>query len=130
MAVTDLLRPAFALALLAAVTACDASSAADVPAGSAGNSTSARARHSAQPQPVTAQMPDVIGGNAGRALEQMGSTLHMTFKDASGRGRRVDDPAEWKICTSQPGPDQQITHYPVVFGVVKVSESCEDAGQG
>lgn len=130
MTVTDFLRPAFALALLAAVTACDASSAADAPAGSAGSSASAPARHSAPPQPVTAQMPDVIGGNAGRALEQMGSTLDMTFEDASGQGRRVGDPAEWKICTSQPGPDQQITHYPVVFGVVKVSESCKDAGQG
>jgi hypothetical protein len=69
-------------------------------------------------------MPDVIGGNAGRAYEQMGSTLEMTFEDASGQGRRVDDLAAWRICTSRPGPNQQITDYPVVFGVVKASERC------
>ncbi|MFF9128501.1 hypothetical protein ACF09J_35590 [Streptomyces sp. NPDC014889] len=71
-------------------------------------------------------MLDVIGGNAGRAQEQMGYKTDMIFEDASGQGRLVDDPAEWKICNSKPGPNQQITHFPVVFGVVRVSESCED----
>ena len=46
--------------------------------------------------------------------------------DASGQGRPVDDPVEWKICSSRPGPNQQITDFPVVFGVVRVSESCKD----
>ncbi|WP_220294332.1 hypothetical protein [Streptomyces sp. MBT84] len=71
-------------------------------------------------------MPDVIGGNAGRAYEQMNSELDMTFKDASGQGRPVDDPAAWKICNSQPGPNQQITSLRVIFDVVRVSESCKD----
>ena len=66
-------------------------------------------------RPVTATMPDVIGGNAGRAYEQMSSELDMAFEDASGQGRPVDDPAEWKICNSQPGPNQQITDFPVGF---------------
>ncbi|MER6976770.1 hypothetical protein [Streptomyces carpinensis] len=56
----------------------------------------------------------------------MSSEIDMIFEDASGRDRPVDDPAEWKICNSKPDPNQQITHFPVVFGVVRVSESCED----
>ncbi|MEU6926309.1 hypothetical protein [Streptomyces sp. NPDC046631] len=84
-------------------------------------------RRSENPErPVTATMPDVIGGNAGRAYEQMSSELDMTFEDASGQDRPVDDPAEWKICNSRPGPNQQITDFPVVFGVVRASESCKD----
>ncbi|MFG2472662.1 hypothetical protein ACGFXB_45710 [Streptomyces canus] len=99
----------------------------DVSASTATRSGAAETRRSAKPEPVTAVMPDVIGGNAGRAFEQMSSELDMVFKDASGQGRAVDDPAAWKICDSQPGPNQQITEYPVVFDVVEVSESCEDA---
>ncbi|MEU9207722.1 hypothetical protein AB0D27_07395 [Streptomyces sp. NPDC048415] len=127
MAVTKLLRPALAAAVLASLTACGASSVPGVSASTTTGSGAAQTRRSANPEPVTATMPDVIGGNAGRAYEQMGSELDMTFKDASGRGRLVDDPAAWKICNSEPGPNQQITDYPVVFGVVRVSESCKDA---
>ncbi|MGW5274217.1 hypothetical protein ACWEQP_16830 [Streptomyces sp. NPDC004044] len=54
----------------------------------------------------------------------MSSKLDVIFKDASGQGRPVDDPAAWKTCDSQPGPDQQITDFPAIFEVVKVSESC------
>ncbi|MET9123130.1 hypothetical protein [Streptomyces sp. NPDC004528] len=92
----------------------------------AGGSGVAAPSRSANVQPVSAVMPDVTGGNAGGAYEQMHSELDMVFKDASGRGRSVDDPFGWKICGSRPGPYQQITDYPVVFEVVKVSESCED----
>ncbi|MEV0491882.1 hypothetical protein [Streptomyces atratus] len=126
MTVTKLLRPALAATLLASITACGASSVPDVPAGTTTGSGSAETRRSANPEPVAATMPDVIGGNAGRAHEQMSSTIDMVFEDASGQGRPVDDPAAWKICNSQPGPNQQITDFPVVFGVVTVSESCED----
>ncbi|MEV0693877.1 hypothetical protein [Streptomyces sp. NPDC050388] len=126
MTVTKLLRPALAATLLAAVTACGASSVPDVPAGTPTGSGSAETHRSANPEPVTATMPDAIGGNAGRAHEQMSSELDMIFEDASGQGRLVDDPAAWKICNSRPGPNQQITDYPVVFGVVRVSESCGD----
>ncbi|MFE7751288.1 hypothetical protein [Streptomyces sp. NPDC057428] len=72
-------------------------------------------------------MPDVIGGNAGRAYEQMSAELDMTFRDASGRGRPVDDPTAWRICGSQPSPNQPIKAYPVVFEVVRVPERCENA---
>ncbi|MEU3899142.1 hypothetical protein [Streptomyces sp. NPDC045251] len=126
MTVTKLLRPALAAVLLASVTACGASSVPDASASSAAGSEPAQTRRSENAEPVTAAMPDVIGGNAGRAYEQMGSHLDMTFKDASGQGRPVDDPAAWKICNSQPGPNQQITDYPVVFGVVRDTESCQD----
>jgi hypothetical protein len=126
MTVTKLVRPALAATLLAFVTACGASSVSDVSAGTTTGTESANARRSADPEPVAAVMPDVIGGNAGRASEQMSSRLDMIFKDASGQDRPVDDPAEWKICNSQPGPNQQITDLPVIFGVVKISESCKD----
>lgn len=57
-------------------------------------------------------MPDVIGGNAGREYEQMSSELDMSFKDGSGQGRAVDDPAAWKMYNSQPGPNQPVTEFP------------------
>ncbi len=125
MTVIKLLGTAFAATLLASVTACGASSGPDVPAGTPTGSAPTESHRSADPEPVAAVMPDVVGANAGGAQKQMGSEFDMTFKDVSGRGRPVDDPAEWKICSSTPGPNQQITHFPVVFGVVRVSESCE-----
>lgn len=116
-------RPALVVTLLACVTACGASSAPEPSASAAPSAV--ETSPSAAAEPVTASMPDVLGGNAGRAAEQMGPELDMVFEDASGQGRPVDDPAEWKICDSRPEPYRQITEYPVVFGVVRVSESCE-----
>ncbi|MEU4109174.1 MULTISPECIES: hypothetical protein [unclassified Streptomyces] len=117
---TKLLRPVLAVALLASATACAGASAPDRPADTPTASKSA----GANPRPVTASMPDITGGNAGRAVEQMGPDTDVTFKDVSGKGRPVDDPAEWKVCHTRPGPNQQITDYPVTLGVVRVSESC------
>ncbi|MET8011768.1 hypothetical protein ABZU86_06900 [Streptomyces sp. NPDC005271] len=127
MTVTKLLRPALAATLLASVAACGASSVPDVSANTPPSSGPAETRRPADRAPVAATVPDVIGGNAGRAYEQMSSELDMTFKDASGQGRPVDDPAAWKICNSQPGPNQQITKFPVIFNVMKTTESCKDA---
>ncbi|MGW2826756.1 hypothetical protein ACWC24_38140 [Streptomyces sp. NPDC001443] len=127
MPVAKYLRPVLAAALLASLTACEASSAPDAPASSTNSSVAAGTRRPAEPEPIAAVMPDVIGGNAGRAFEQMSSELDMVFKDASGQGRAVDDPTEWKICGSRPGPNQPISKFPVVFEVVEVSESCADA---
>ncbi|MER7678913.1 hypothetical protein [Streptomyces sp. NPDC096934] len=140
MTVTTFLRSVLAATVLAAVTGCGASSVPDGAKATATVGAKAKAKagattggsgvaapsRSANVQPVSAVMPDVTGGNAGGAYEQMHSELDMVFKDASGRGRSVDDPFGWKICGSRPGPYQQITDYPVVFEVVKVSESCED----
>ncbi|MFI0790233.1 hypothetical protein ACH4Q6_32105 [Streptomyces lydicus] len=127
MTVSKLLRPVLATVLLASVTACGASTVPDGPANTPTGSASAEPRRSAHAAPVAAIVPDVIGGNAGRAYEQMSSELDMTFKDASGRGRTVDDPAGWKICGSQPGPNQRITQFPVIFKVMKVTEGCKGA---
>ncbi|WP_171990741.1 hypothetical protein [Streptomyces sp. JHA26] len=128
MTTTKLLGSALVAVLLASVTACGASSAPDTPADTAPSAPgTTEARRPANPEPVAASMPDVIGGNAGRAQEQMGSQIDMAFEDASGRKRPVDDPAEWKICASRPGPNQQITDYPVVLEVVRTAENCEDA---
>ncbi|MDK1342369.1 hypothetical protein QNO09_03395 [Streptomyces sp. 378] len=127
MTVTKLVRTTLAAMLLASVTSCGAAAVPDAPAGTPTGSGPAETPRSANPEPVTATMPDVIGGNAGRAYEQLGSTLDMAFKDASGQSRSVDDPSAWKICDSQPGPNQQIIDYPVVFDVMRVTESCKDA---
>lgn len=128
MRVTEYVRPALAAAFLVALSGCGTSSAPDTPSSGTATGTYTPAGHrSANALPVAAAMPDVIGGNAGRAAEQSGPDFAMTFEDVSGRDRAVDDPAAWTICRSQPGPNQQITDYPVVFGVVRVSESCRDA---
>ena len=126
MTVTKGLRPALVAVLLGTVTACGASSTPDDPAPAPTGSASAGTHGPANAAPVAAVMPDVIGGNAGRAREQMGAGTDMAFEDASGRGRQVGDPAEWRICASRPGPNQRITDYPVVFDVVMTSENCED----
>ncbi|MYZ09804.1 hypothetical protein GT028_20850 [Streptomyces sp. SID2999] len=115
-------RVLVAVALLASVSACAGAAAAPAPRPTATPSASKSA--SANPQPVTATMMDLIGGNAGRAVEQMGPDTEVSLKDVSGKGRSVDDPVEWKICETRPGPNQQITDYPVVLGVVRVTESC------
>ncbi|MGA5650954.1 hypothetical protein [Streptomyces seoulensis] len=108
-------RVLVAVALLASVSACARAVAPDPrPA----------ATPRANSQPVTATMMDLIGGNAGRAVEQMGPDTEVTLKDVSGKGRSVGDPVEWKICETWPGPNRQITGYPVVLGVVRVAESC------
>ncbi|MFF7966361.1 hypothetical protein ACFZC3_13490 [Streptomyces sp. NPDC007903] len=121
MTIRESLRPVLAVALLAPLSACAGASVPDHhPADTPTASKSARAN----PQPVTASMPDIIGGNAGRAAEQMGPGTEVSFKDVSGKGRSVDDPAEWRICHTRPGPNQQITDYPVILGVVRVAESC------
>ncbi|MBD0843092.1 hypothetical protein [Streptomyces sp. TRM68416] len=132
MPLVKLLRPALITTLLAAATACSASPApapdqSTVSATStATNSGSAEARRSADATPVAASMPDLTGGNAGRVREQMGAEIDMIFEDASGQGRPVDDPSDWKVCNSQPGPNQQIIDFPVVVGVVLTSEKCEE----
>ncbi|MFK4109692.1 hypothetical protein [Streptomyces sp. NPDC002176] len=125
MTIREFLRPVLAVALLASVSACAGASVPDRHPAPAPATPSASKSASANPQPVTASMMDIIGGNAGRAIEQMGPDTEVTLKDVSGKGRSVDDPAEWKICRTRPGPNQQITDYPVVLGVVRVAESCE-----
>ncbi|MFF8942267.1 hypothetical protein ACF1A5_08285 [Streptomyces sp. NPDC014864] len=126
MTVTKYLRPVLSAVLLTSVTACAASSVRDVSASTTTSPEAAETRRSAAREPVAAVMPDVIGGNAGRVYEQMSSDVDLIFKDASGQGRPVHDPDAWKICDSQPGPNQQIIDFPVVFEVVRVSESCKD----
>ncbi|GAA2256657.1 hypothetical protein GCM10010415_17250 [Streptomyces atrovirens] len=118
------MKPALAVAALMSLAACGESSAPKEPAGATNSARAEKARPSADATPVAAVMPDLVGGNAGRAAEQMGSGGDVVFEDASGQGRPVDDPAAWKICGSRPGPNQQITDYPVVLDVVRTSESC------
>ncbi|MEQ8143970.1 hypothetical protein [Streptomyces sp. OP7] len=74
-------------------------------------------------------MPDVTGGDALRAQEQMDGT-QVRFEDATGKNREVVDPQAWRICGSRPGADQQITSYPVVLLVVPDAEACPDGVSG
>ncbi|MFZ4154125.1 hypothetical protein [Streptomyces pseudogriseolus] len=80
-------------------------------------------------RPVTAVMPDVVGGNALRAQEQMDGS-QVRFEDATGKKREVVDPQAWRICASRPGANQQITSYPVVLLVVPDTESCPGGASG
>lgn len=124
------LRPVLVAALVCAATACSAPLAPEPPDAPETTEDVTETRSPADAEPVAAVMPDVIGGNAGRAQEQMGSGTDILFEDASGQGRPVDDPAGWRICTTRPGANRQITDYPVVFGVVRTSEQCADATPG
>ncbi|MFI8089571.1 hypothetical protein ACIF9R_14820 [Streptomyces sp. NPDC086080] len=129
MTINTFVRSALAVAVLISVAACDGSPAPEKSAGvTSGAETrpaqAGEASPAADATPVTAGMPDLVGGNAGSASEQLDGRLDMVFEDASGQGRPVDDPAEWRICGSRPGPHQQITGYPVVFEVVRVAEDC------
>ncbi|MGA5793069.1 hypothetical protein ACPC27_03310 [Streptomyces cellulosae] len=74
-------------------------------------------------------MPDVTGGNALRAQEQMDGT-QVRFEDATGKDREVVDPQAWRICDSRPGANQQITSYPVVLLVVPAVETCAEGAAG
>ncbi|BFO17086.1 hypothetical protein SHKM778_34740 [Streptomyces sp. KM77-8] len=109
--------------MLTAVAACGGSPEPERPADRA-EEKPVEASAPADATPVTSVMPDLTGGNAGRAAEQMNMERELVFEDASGQGRPVDDPADWKICGSRPGPNQQIISYPVVLDVVKTAENC------
>ncbi|MEV5044394.1 hypothetical protein AB0N20_06875 [Streptomyces griseoincarnatus] len=80
-------------------------------------------------RPVTAVMPDVTGGNALRAQEQMDGT-QVRFEDVTGKDREVVDPQAWRVCGSRPGANRQITSYPVVLLVAPDRESCPGGASG
>ncbi|EMF31065.1 hypothetical protein H114_00512 [Streptomyces gancidicus BKS 13-15] len=113
-----------AVAVCAAAAACGTNVEPDrvtLPAESTPASDAAR--------PVTAVMPDVVGGNALRAQEQMDGS-QVRFEDATGKKREVVDPQAWRICDSRPGANQQITSYPVVLLVVPDTEPCPGGASG
>ena len=80
-------------------------------------------------RPVTAVMPDVTGGDALRAQEQMAGT-EVRLEDASGKKREVVDPQAWRVCGSRPAANQQITSYPVILLVVPDAEACPAGASG
>ncbi|CAL9434797.1 hypothetical protein SUDANB21_02125 [Streptomyces sp. enrichment culture] len=122
--VTAPLRAALAAAAVcAAATACGTTPEPDAKAV-----ISPPATDTAAP-PVTAVMPDVTGGNALRAQEQMDGT-QVRFEDATGKDREVVDPQAWRICDSRPGANQRITSYPVVLLVVPAAETCPEGAAG
>ncbi|MDX3237509.1 hypothetical protein PV392_17860 [Streptomyces sp. ME03-5709C] len=97
-----------------------------------GGSTQPSAAGSAPPAPAPARsstptvivpeslpMPDLIGGNVQRAIEQMGPDTRVKVTDATGQHRPVEDPSTWKICTAVRNPEQV-----VVLGAVWTSERC------
>jgi hypothetical protein len=63
------------------------------------------------------------GGNAQRAMEQLGSDTDVRFTDAGGEGRPVENPVEWKVCTLHQlgGPDGREVYE---LGVVRTAEKC------
>ncbi|MFF5344809.1 hypothetical protein ACH46L_04020 [Streptomyces althioticus] len=74
-------------------------------------------------------MPDVTGGNALRAQEQMAGT-EVRFEDVTGKDREVVDPQAWRVCDSSPGANRRITSYPVTLLVAPTAEPCPEGAPG
>ncbi|WP_431949644.1 hypothetical protein [Actinacidiphila sp. bgisy167] len=64
-------------------------------------------------------MPELIGGNVSRAVEQMGPDTQVRISDAAGEHRPIEDPSVWKICTAVRNPEQV-----VLLGAVMTDERC------
>ncbi|MEU3554773.1 hypothetical protein [Streptomyces fragilis] len=118
---TAVTRSAAVLALtLLGTTACGAASepAAEVPAASGSPAA-------ATPEVLStlADLSDQYeGGNARRAMDQLPGDPDVRFTDASGKGRPVENPEEWQICTAhQLGGDSRLVFE---FGVVPLDEKC------
>ncbi|MFE5209501.1 hypothetical protein [Streptomyces sp. NPDC056600] len=118
---TAVARSAAVLTLtLLGTTACGAASepAADVPAASGSPAA-------ATPE-VLSTLADLTdqyeGGNARRAMEQLQGDPDVRFTDASGEGRPVENPEQWKICAAhQLGGDSRVVFE---FDVVLHDETC------
>ncbi|MEU1617228.1 hypothetical protein ABZ479_07945 [Streptomyces sp. NPDC005722] len=64
-------------------------------------------------------MPNFLGGNVKRAVEQLGPDADVRLFDASGRHRPIGDGDAWKICSARQTPEQLI-----VLGAVMSDEHC------
>jgi hypothetical protein len=78
----------------------------------------------AEPGPVGALMPNLIGKSAAVAERSLGSNASISFKDATGAGRGVLVASNWKICAQDPAPGKPYGGVPVTLTVVKFAESC------
>lgn len=116
---TRSVTPVLALALLAGPTACSAATQPQESRGHAAPSRTPVAPSASRPGPGNVPMPDLVGGNVKRALEQIGPDADVRVLDASGRHRPVGDGAAWTICGAKTTPDQLI-----VLEAVMTDENC------
>ncbi|WP_151770429.1 hypothetical protein [Streptomyces abyssomicinicus] len=119
---TTVPRSAAALVLtLLGATACAAPSVGEADAPAASGSPAA-----ATPEVLSTladRTADFEGGNAQRAMEQLGSDVDVRLTDVGGADRPVENPVEWKLCTVHQlsGTNGREVYQ---FGVVRTDEKC------
>ncbi|MDH6223419.1 hypothetical protein [Streptomyces sp. MJP52] len=119
---TTVTRSAAVLAVtLLGATACGSPDGA--PAGEPAASGSPAAATPEVLSTLADRTADFEGGNAQRAMEQLGSDVDIRFTDASGAGRPVENPVEWRLCTVHQlsGTNGREVYQ---FGVVRTDEKC------
>jgi hypothetical protein len=77
-----------------------------------------------EPEPVGAVMPNLIGKSVAAAKQSLGSNASISFKDATGAGRKVLVASNWQICAQDPAPGKTYGGAPVTLTVTKFTESC------
>lgn len=77
-----------------------------------------------EPGPAGASMPNLLGKSVAVADESLGTDASITFKDATGKGRKVFVPSNWQVCAQDPGPGKPYNGVPVTLTVVKFTERC------
>jgi hypothetical protein len=120
---TAVTRSAAVLALtLLGATGCGSAPDTEADSPAAAGSPAAAATPEAL-STLADRTADFEGGNAQRAMEQLGSDVDVRFTDASGAGRPVENPVEWTLCTAHQlsGVDGREVYQ---FGVVRTDETC------
>ncbi|MFF0160191.1 hypothetical protein ACFYRY_22050 [Streptomyces sp. NPDC005263] len=131
---TRIAAPAFAVAALLTLTACEGTdtSSGSSKAGSSqdANNTAAKSNDTAKTE--TANLPDMTGKGLQSAQDQAQEAgfYSLTSHDALGRDRMQAFDRNWKVCSQTPKAGEHPTDTKVDFATVKLEESCpaKDAG--
>ncbi|MDX2706686.1 hypothetical protein PV350_28110 [Streptomyces sp. PA03-6a] len=108
-----------AITVLAGLTACSTSPQPQESQGHVAPSRPSMTSTASRSGPGDVPMPNFLGGNVKRAVEQIGPDADVQLFDASGEHRTIGDGDAWKICSAKTTPDQLI-----VFGAVMSNENC------
>ncbi|HEY6739049.1 MAG TPA: hypothetical protein VI076_09375 [Actinopolymorphaceae bacterium] len=74
------------------------------------------------------RLPDFSGRNLAEAIRTLGRNASYVPEDATGEGRNVFVPKNWRICRHEPGGGAVWEGQPVTFHVVKYGEPCPSRG--
>jgi hypothetical protein len=69
-------------------------------------------------------MPKVVGLSGAAAQAALGGNASVTLSDATGAGRVVVVPSNWRVCSQSPAPGTPYAGVPVALKVVKYRETC------